>query len=494
MLLVGTVEWPRVRGYMLRGRLGVMAATSCASLLRGVAPRTTHTGRSSRGYTPLNHAHAQRTPKWERCVGKTHDYRSIRFMAVPASAAAEGVEGAEGLDRVEGVQSRAKSTTTPIPQYTPQPSNYAGAGAVLDEQNLHADGHVALIDGMSVIFRSFYGWQARGAPLLDSKDNDISVQYSVAHAVLAILELPNISHVAVCFDAKGKTFRHEMFADYKANRPETPPEIKQVIPKVIEMVQNMGIPTLVMSGVEADDIIGTLTRRSIVEANLKVSIVSPDKDFFQLLGPRVRQLRPNGKNKEVDRSGDGADSEIPINQPINDCFDDYAHPNLTGKGLVPYTEKDFRNEFLDLDPAQFVDLLAMVGDASDNVPGVEGIGPKTAPKLLKLYGNIEGCIRSAEDNDDKSSKMNKRIRENLSSEKGAATAYLCRSLVTIRTSLSAPTLNSPALPFYGPNSLELLGRVPPQDGGLAVGEYLERGLELGSAADRWREVCRRRSS
>ena len=125
----------------------------------------------------------------------------------------------------------------------------------------------------------------------------------------------------------------------------------------------MGVPVLTISGVEADDIIGTIARRS-VEAGLHVTIVSPDKDFFQLLGPRVRQLRPNGKNydaaKEAARDGEDAAS---------DGFGDPTHRNVTGKGLVPFTERDFRAEFSDLDPAQFVDVLAMVGDASDNVPG-----------------------------------------------------------------------------------------------------------------------------
>ncbi|ACO69078.1 predicted protein, partial [Micromonas commoda] len=223
-------------------------------------------------------------------------------------------------------------------------------------------GHVVLVDGMSMIFRSFYGWKNRAEPLLNSKGEDVSVQYSVAHAILGVLEL-DPTHLAVCFDAKGKTFRHEMFTDYKANRPPTPPELKETIPRVIEMVRRMGVPLLMTSGVEADDIIGTVARRS-VERGLHVSVVSPDKDFFQLLGPR-----------------------------------------LSARGLVPYTERDFRAEFGGLDPAQFVDLLAMVGDSSDNIPGVEGIGPKTAPKLLGEYGNIEGCVANAMEI------RNKRVRE-----------------------------------------------------------------------------------
>ena len=208
----------------------------------------------------------------------------------------------EALKEEEASASYAPPTPTPTP-YVPQSEDYAGAGAVVPQNDdALPGGHVVLMDGMSMIFRSFYGWRNRDTPLLNSKGEDVSVQYSVAHAILGVLELEP-THLAVCFDAKGKTFRHEMFTDYKANRPPTPPELKQHIPRVIEMVRNMGVPLLMTSGVEADDIIGTVARRGI-ESGLHVSVVSPDKDFFQLLGPRVRQLRPNGRNGDASNGGD----------------------------------------------------------------------------------------------------------------------------------------------------------------------------------------------
>jgi 5'-3' exonuclease len=365
------------------------------------------------------------------------------------------------------------------------------------------------MDGMSLVFRSFYGWRNRaGDPLVNAAGDDVSVLYSVAHAILAMLELAP-THLAVCFDAKGKTFRHEMFADYKANRPPTPPEIAEVIPRCVKMVEDMGVPCLSESGVEADDVIGTIARRA-VEAGLHVSIVSPDKDFFQLLGPRVRQLRPNGKNyvdargggragaRDDNGNGDGdgnggGDTDGGASDARGDNaqtkkhteygFGDPTHRNVTGRGLVPYTEADFRAEYSDLDPAQFVDLLAMVGDSSDNVPGVEGIGPKTAPRLLVEYGDIEGAVANAADI------KNTRAREGLGSARGAATALLCRSLVKIRTELNVPTLNPPALEL---RDIQLSnGRVPPPDGGAWVGEHLERTLELPNAGERWREICYR---
>ena len=377
--------------------------------------------------------------------------------------------------------------------YVPQAPNYAGAGATIPENDAELEpGHCVLIDGMSLVFRSFYGWRNRaGDPLLNAAGDDVSVLYSVAHAILAMLELAP-THLAVCFDAKGKTFRHEMFADYKANRPPTPPEIAEVIPRCVKMVEDMGVPCLSESGVEADDVIGTIARRA-VEAGLHVSIVSPDKDFFQLLGPRVRQLRPNGKNYAETGGGDkdggasegrGDDANAQTQKQTEYYgFGDPTHRNVTGRGLVPYTEADFRAEHSDLDPAQFVDLLAMVGDSSDNVPGVEGIGPKTAPRLLVEYGDIEGAVANAADI------KNKRAREGLGSERGAATALLCRSLVKIRTELNVPTLNPPALEL---RDIQLSnGRVPPPDGGKWVGEHLERTLELPNAGERWREICYR---
>ena len=422
--------------------------------------------------------------------------RSGDDSAPVAAAAAAGDDDAAASGSAASGSPHAKPPpphTAAASSYVPQAPNYAGAGATIPENDAELEpGHCVLIDGMSLVFRSFYGWRNRaGDPLLNAAGDDVSVLYSVAHAILAMLELAP-THLAVCFDAKGKTFRHEMFADYKANRPPTPPEIAEVIPRCVKMVEDMGVPCLSESGVEADDVIGTIARRA-VEAGLHVSIVSPDKDFFQLLGPRVRQLRPNGKNYTETGGGDkdggasegrGDDANARTTKQTEYYgFGDPTHRNVTGRGLVPYTEADFRAEHSDLDPAQFVDLLAMVGDSSDNVPGVEGIGPKTAPRLLVEYGDIEGAVANAADI------KNKRAREGLGSERGAATALLCRSLVKIRTELNVPTLNPPALEL---RDIQLSnGRVPPPDGGKWVGEHLERTLELPNAGERWREICYR---
>ena len=132
---------------------------------------------------------------------------------------------------------------------------------------------------MSFLFRAYYGWAGR-KPLTNSTGVDTSVLYTYAHMLLSMLEV-RPTHVTVCFDAKGKTFRHEMFTDYKANRPPTPPALVALIPEVAKLVRAMGISLMQVSGVEADDIIGTLARRAVEEEGMEVSIASSDKDFFQ---------------------------------------------------------------------------------------------------------------------------------------------------------------------------------------------------------------------
>ena len=216
--------------------------------------------------------------------------------------------------------------------------------------NTNNNGHIVLVDGMSFLFRAFYGFQARSdaTKLINSKGEDVGVLHAYAHAMCALLE-SKPSHFAVCFDSKGKTFRHEMFVDYKANRPPTPEALIALIPKVSELVEAMAIETVKVSGVEADDIIGTLATRSVTEKGFKVSIASPDKDFCQLLNENVRMLRPGG-----------------------------------GGQFSAFTLREFAKTHEELiQPEQFVDFLALVGDSSDNVPGVEGVGPKTARKIVE---------------------------------------------------------------------------------------------------------------
>lgn len=317
---------------------------------------------------------------------------------------------------------------------------HAGDAATRDG-SAEKKNHLVLVDGMSFVFRAYYGWNARGSGegLTNAAGEDTSVLYSYANTICSLLEL-GPTHLAVCMDAKGKTFRHEMFTEYKANRPPTPAGLIETIPKVEQLVRDMGVPLLRLSGLEADDIIGTLTRRA-VDADFRVSICSPDKDFYQLLGRDVRMLKPSKTNK--------------------------------GDPFAPFTVDDFRDMYDGiLEPKQFVDFLALVGDSSDNIPGVEGVGPKTALALLDAYGDVESTLASA------SQVKGKRARESLSSEKGAASAMLSRRLVEIRQNLTAPSLNEPLLP------LESLRVRPPSDGGAAANAAFDR-YELETVRERY---------
>jgi len=307
-------------------------------------------------------------------------------------------------------------------------------------------GHIVLVDGMSFLFRAYYGFQARSeaTKVINSKGEDVGVLHAYAHAMCALLE-SKPSHFAVCFDSKGKTFRHEMFVDYKANRPATPEALVELIPKVSELVEAMAIEQVRVSGVEADDIIGTLTRRSVREKGFKVSIASPDKDFCQLLNENVRMLRPGG-----------------------------------GGQFSAFTSREFAKTHEELiRPEQFVDFLALVGDSSDNVPGVEGVGPKTARKLLNKYSDVDAILEAAKNGEDDFEKMGTtKVREALKSEKGQESARLSRKLVEIRTKLSAPDVNG---------DLDLFRVTTPDDYGRKAMDAFDK-YELPSAAERWKAI------
>jgi DNA polymerase-1 len=226
--------------------------------------------------------------------------------------------------------------------------------------------------------------------------------------ILSLLELsPHPTHFAVVFDASGKTFRHELYQGYKGQRPPAPDEIIHAVPVVQELLRAMDITDVRVPGVEADDIIGTLARRAIEEKGMEVAVASPDKDFFQLLRPGLILLRPPKKNKdEVNR---------------------YS--------LVPYSEEDFTEEWGGLEPSQFVDVLSLMGDSSDNVPGVPGIGPKMAIKLMHQFGSLDEVLRRPDE------AQPKRAATALSTEDALAAARLSKQLVELRTDVDVPSTN-----------------------------------------------------
>lgn len=299
-----------------------------------------------------------------------------------------------------------------------------------------------LTDAMALLYRSHFAF-AHDHRLRTRGGRDTTVEFGFMSTLLSLLELmPRPTHFAVVFDASGKTFRHEMYQGYKGQRPPAPEEIVQAIPVVQELLQAMGIVHIRVPGVEADDIIGTLAIRGVEEEQMTVAVASPDKDFFQLLRPGLILLRPPKKNQD---SAMG-----------NSTFQKYS--------LIPYTEENFVEEWGGLVPGQFVDVLALMGDSSDNVPGVPGIGPKMAIKLLNQFGTLEEILKRP------SEAQPKRAATALSSDDALAAARLSKELVELRTNVDVPATNI---------DMESLRLRVPKDQGLEVFR-LFRELEFDS--------------
>ncbi len=211
-----------------------------------------------------------------------------------------------------------------------------------------------LVDGSAYLFRAFHALP----PLTNSCGESTGALYGVVNMLRKLINDYRPTHLAVIFDAPGKTFRDELFADYKAHRPPMPEELAAQIPPLHDLVRAMGLPLLMVSGVEADDVIGTLAAQA-AKAGAQVLIVSGDKDMAQLVNDRVRLL--NIRKDEV---------TITDPQGVRDKFG------------VP--------------PECIIDWLALVGDSADNIPGVPGVGPKTAAKWLTEYGSLDALLDQAE--------------------------------------------------------------------------------------------------
>ena len=247
-----------------------------------------------------------------------------------------------------------------------------------------------LADAMALAYRAFFSM--KNASLSAPDGTDTRTLYGFATALLKLLEDEQPEHIAVVFDALGggPTFRDELYEAYKGHRPPMPPEIKANIPLIKRLVRGFDIPVLEVDGVEADDVIGTLARRAEDEG-VDTVIFSADKDFRQLLSDRVSMLRPPYMGETFDRE----------------------------------TPETFRAKYGGLEPHQFVDLLALIGDTADNVPGVPGIGEKTAVSLIDEHGTVEALIEAGP------GLKGKRAREGMTNH--ADDARLSKQLVTIRT-------------------------------------------------------------
>lgn len=214
-------------------------------------------------------------------------------------------------------------------------------------------GPLILVDGSSYLFRAFHAMP----PLTNSAGQSTGVIYGVANMLRKLLEQFPTSHCVVVFDAKGKTFRHEMYSAYKGQRPPMPDELRSQIQPTHELIAALGFPLLVVDGVEADDVIGTLAHQASA-LNLETLISTADKDMTQLVNDHVRC--------------------------INTMTDEQLDPTgVKAKFGVP--------------PERIIDYLTLIGDTSDNIPGVPKVGPKTAVKWLDLYGDLDTIIARADE-------------------------------------------------------------------------------------------------
>ena len=246
-----------------------------------------------------------------------------------------------------------------------------------------------LLDGMAILFRGYFA--LINAHLSARNGEPTGGTFAFVTALISLLEQEEPDLIAVAWDTAEPTFRHIQFTDYKAHRPEFPPEMVPQLARVKEIVKLFHIPSLEMPGFEADDIIGTLARRAEADG-YEVFCVTPDKDYLQLVSDRVfvyKPTRPGGDQEVV-----GIDGVI-------------------AKFGVP--------------PERVIDVLALVGDASDNVPGVKGIGEKTAIPLIQQYGTVEALYEAIETVEKAGTK--KKLLENRDN------AFLSKELVTIHTAV-----------------------------------------------------------
>ncbi len=243
-----------------------------------------------------------------------------------------------------------------------------------------------LLDGNALVYRAHFAFIKR--PLINSKGINTSAITGFLNALWDLWTNEKPSHIAVSFDVSEKTFRNEMYAEYKANREEQPEDIQIAFPYIRRLVEGFNIPIVEMGGFEADDVIGTLAKKAEKEG-FTVYMVTPDKDFGQLVSDKVFLYKPS-------RMGNGV--EIMGEQEIKD------------KWGIEKTE-------------QVIDILGLAGDSIDNIPGVPGVGPKTAQKLLKEYGSVEGIL---EHTSELKGKLKERMEENHDQ------ALLSKKLATIK--------------------------------------------------------------
>ena len=242
-----------------------------------------------------------------------------------------------------------------------------------------------LIDAYALIYRSYYAFIK--SPRINSKGLNTSAVMGFCNTLNEVLTKEKPTHIGVAFD-HGKTFRHDAFPDYKAQREETPEDIKLSVPLIKQVLEAMRIPILQVDGFEADDIIGTVATRFGADG-IDTFMLTPDKDYGQLIGPNVFMYRPRH-----------------------------------GGGYEIIGEKEVGEKYGIPTPAQVIDLLALMGDSADNFPGCPGVGEKTAAKLINQFGSIDNMLQHTDE-------IKGKLREKV--ENAVEDIKMSKFLATIRT-------------------------------------------------------------
>ena len=214
-----------------------------------------------------------------------------------------------------------------------------------------------LLDAYALIYRSYFAFI--NAPRVNSKGLNTSTMLGFVNTLEEILKKEKPTHIAIAFDMKGPTFRHDMFPEYKAHRDEMPEDIRKSIPYIREIIKGYHIPILEKEGFEADDVIGTLAKTAEREG-FQVYMVTPDKDYAQLVSENIFMYKPKRSGNEMEILG----------------------------------VKQVCENFQITNPLQVIDVLGLMGDTADNIPGCPGIGPKTAMKLVSEFGSVEGVYQN----------------------------------------------------------------------------------------------------
>ena len=263
-----------------------------------------------------------------------------------------------------------------------------------------------LLDAYALIFRGYYAFIKN--PRINSKGMNTSAIVGFMNSLLEVIRKEQPHLLAVCFDKGGSQQRTAIYPEYKANREETPEAIRLAIPYIHQILEAMRIPIIEKEGYEADDIIGTLSKQA-EKQGYTVYMVTPDKDYSQLVSPHIFMYKPARGGNEVEIWG------------------------------VEEVKENFQVEY----PEQVIDLLGMMGDAVDNIPGLPGVGEKTAQKLLKEFGSLENLLANT-------NKLKGKLRENIEAnkEKGLLSKTLARILLDVPVTfdekdfeLSAPQMD-----------------------------------------------------